>query len=89
MKLHGSDNKGGIIVKTYTKSTCSHIYRERAREREENTLLHMDKDLSTIRLSCKSVADDKHSNNQYIKQEYNELCGGKNDLKTKLKLISV
>ena len=26
MKLHGSDNRGGIIVKTYTKSTCSHKY---------------------------------------------------------------
>ena len=24
MKLHGSDNWGGIKVKTYTKSTCSH-----------------------------------------------------------------
>ena len=26
MKLHGSDNQGGINVKTYTKSTCSHMY---------------------------------------------------------------
>ena len=25
MKLHGSVNRGGIIVKTCTKSTCSHI----------------------------------------------------------------
>ena len=25
MKLHGSDNRGGINVKTYTKSTCSHM----------------------------------------------------------------
>ena len=41
--------------------------REREREREEkrredNTLLHRDKDLSTCRLFCKSVPDDKHSN---------------------------
>ena len=42
----------------------------RGRERErENTLLHKDKDLSTIRLFCRSVPDDKHSNTQYIKQE--------------------
>ena len=26
MKLHESDNRGGIIVKTYTKSTCSYLY---------------------------------------------------------------
>ena len=26
MKLRGSDNRGGIIVKTYTKSTCSYLY---------------------------------------------------------------
>ena len=26
MKLHGSVKQGGIIVKTYTKSTCSHLY---------------------------------------------------------------
>ena len=26
MKLHGSDNRGGIHVKTYTKSTCSHLF---------------------------------------------------------------
>ena len=46
--------------------------RENEREREEkNILLHKDKDLSTIRLFCKSVPDDKHSNTQYIKQEYN------------------
>ena len=25
MKLHGSDNRGGINVKTYTKSTCSQV----------------------------------------------------------------
>ena len=24
MKLYGSDNRGGIAVKTYTKSICSH-----------------------------------------------------------------
>ena len=26
MKLHESDNRGGIAVKTCTKSTCSHFY---------------------------------------------------------------
>ena len=26
MKLRGSVNRGRIIVKTYTKSTCSHVY---------------------------------------------------------------
>ena len=26
MKLHGSDNRGGNAVKTYTKSTCSHLH---------------------------------------------------------------
>ena len=30
-----------------------------------------------IRLFCKSIPDDKHSNTQYIKQEYNSLCGRK------------
>ena len=25
MKLHESDNRGGIAVKTYTKSTCSRM----------------------------------------------------------------
>ena len=48
--------------------------REREREekrREDNTLLHRDKDLSTCRLFCKSVTDDKHSNTQYIKQKFN------------------
>ena len=54
----------------------------------ENDLLHKDKDLNTIRLFCKFVPDDKHSNTQYIKQEYNELCGKKH-LKTKRNLISV
>ena len=34
------------------------------------TLLHKDKDLSTIRLFYKSVPDDKHSNTQQIKQEH-------------------
>ena len=50
----------------------------------ENDLLHKDKDLNTIRLFCKFVPDDKHSNTQYIKQEYNELCGEKT-LKNKTK----
>ena len=36
----------------------------------------MDKDLSTSRLFCKSVIDDKHSNTQYIKQEHNQRWGG-------------
>ena len=36
-------------------------------EREENTLLHKDKDLSTSRLFYKSVSDDKHSNTQYVR----------------------
>ena len=48
--------------------------RERERreqeEEEDNTLLHKDKDLSTSRLFYKSVPDDKHSNTQYVKQEY-------------------
>ena len=43
--------------------------REREGEREDNTLLHRDKDLSTSRLFCKSVPDDKHSNTQYMKSE--------------------
>ena len=38
---------------------------------KDNTLLHKDKDLSTNQLFYKSVPDDKHSNTQYIKQEYN------------------
>ena len=75
------------VLETVTNTYIyTHREREREKRREDNTLLHMDKDLSIIRLSCKSVADDKHSNNQYINQEYNELCGGENDLKTKLKL---
>ena len=37
---------------------------------KDNTLLHKDKDLSTSQLFYKSVPDDKHSNTQYIKQEY-------------------
>ena len=45
--------------------------RERERDKIDNTLLHRDKDLSTCRLFCKSVPDDKHSNTQYIKQEFN------------------
>ena len=40
------------------------------REREDNTLLHKDKDLSTSRLFYKSVPADKHGNIQYVKQEY-------------------
>ena len=40
------------------------------REREDNTLLHKDKDLSTSRIFYKSVPDDKHSNRPYVKQEY-------------------
>ena len=44
---------------------------EREKRKQENTLLHKHKDLSTSRLFCKSVPDDKHSNTQYIKQEYN------------------
>ena len=36
----------------------------------DNTLLHKDKDLSTIWLFCKYVPDDKHSNTQYFKQKY-------------------
>ena len=44
---------------------------ERQRQRQrENTLLHKDKDLNTSRLLYKSVPDDKHSNTQYVKQEY-------------------
>ena len=54
----------------------------------EKDLLHKDKDLNTIRLFCKFVPDDKHSKTQYIKQEYNELCGKKHS-KTKRNLISV
>ena len=52
-------------VLTITKITL------RETEREDNTLLPKDKDLSTIQLFCKSVPDDKHSDTQYIKQEYN------------------
>ena len=44
--------------------------REREKIRYDNTLLHRDKDLSTCRLFCKSVPDDKHSNTQYIKQKF-------------------
>ena len=48
-----------------------HVHGERETERErENTLLHRDKDLSTSRHFCKSVPNDKHSNTQYIRQEY-------------------
>ena len=43
---------------------------EREKRREKNTLLHKDKDLSTSRLFYKTVPDDKHSNTQYVKQEY-------------------
>ena len=41
--------------------------REREKRREDNTLLHKGKVLSTIRLFRRSVPDDKHSNTQYIK----------------------
>ena len=49
--------------------------RERQRQREterqrDSTLIHKDKDLSTSRLFYESVPDDKHSNTQYVKQEY-------------------
>ena len=44
--------------------------RERGGEGEDNTLIHKDKDLSTGRLFYKSVPYDKHSNTQYVKQEY-------------------
>ena len=38
---------------------------------QDNTLLHKDKDLDTSQVSFyKSVPDDKHSNTQYVKQEY-------------------
>ena len=45
---------------------------DRQKERENNTLLHKNKDLSTSRLFYKSVPDDEHSNTQYVKQEYKE-----------------
>ena len=46
---------------------------QREREiREDNTLLHRDKDLSTSRLFCISVPDDKHSNTQYIRERKRE-----------------
>ena len=44
--------------------------RETEIEREDNTLLHKDKDLSTSQLFCKSVPDYKHSNTQYINQKF-------------------
>ena len=39
--------------------------------RQDDTLLQKDKALTTSPLFYKSVPDDKHSNTQYIKQEYN------------------
>ena len=45
--------------------------RQTDRQTEDDTLLHKYEDLSTSRLFCKSVPDDKHSNTQYIKQEFN------------------
>ena len=42
---------------------------QQQRERE-SILLHKDKDLSTSQLFNKSVPDGKHSNTQYVKQDY-------------------
>ena len=43
-------------------------------KRQDNTLLHKDKDLSTswpfFLFFYKSVPDDKNCNTQYVKQEY-------------------
>ena len=36
MKLHESDNRDGIIVKTYAKSTCSHYNAKRASFRSKH-----------------------------------------------------
>ena len=47
----------------------SELHMKERERREDNTWLHRDKDLSTSRLFCKSVPDDKHSNTQYIKHE--------------------
>ena len=40
------------------------VVTEREREREDNILLHKDKDLNTSRLFHKSAPDDKHTNTQ-------------------------
>ena len=58
--------------------------RQKEKRERDNTLLHMDKDLSTCRLFCKSVPDDKHSNTQYIKQDSIKYAREKNDFKAKL-----
>ena len=47
------------------------------------TPLHKDKDSSTSRLFYQSVPDDKHSNTQYLKQEYKQLRQTKTHLKNK------
>ena len=57
------------------KDQIKNIERERERkgergEREEKIILYKNKDLSTSWLFYKSVPDGKHSNTQYIKQEY-------------------
>ena len=54
--------------------------------RKDNTLLHKDKRLSTSWLFYKSVPDDKHSNTQYVKQEYKQLLQTKIQQKKKLLL---
>ena len=71
--------------------TDRHIQTDRRRHkerREENTLLRKDKDLSTSRLFSTSAPDDKHATlNTSNKNTIN--YAGKNDLKTKTKLLSV
>ena len=69
----GSTIPGGTLL-SYPKSgqewvKMSHQGDHRGKKiRSDNTLLHMDKELSTSWLFYKSVPNDKHSSTQYIKQ---------------------
>ena len=49
-------------------------FAERDKRREENTLLHKDKDLSTSRLFLQNVPDHKHGNTQYANKNTDN-CG--------------
>ena len=63
--LKGEPNRGS----THRNGIENIKSKERETDRrEENTLLHKDKDLSSSRLFYKSVPDDKPSNTQYEKE---------------------
>ena len=62
-----------VCVCVYERDRQTDRQTDRDTDREENTLLHKDKDLSTIGffvLFYKSVPDNKHGNTKYVKQEY-------------------